>query len=167
MPDALSPVPGDLILDVDRLSRNFGDRVAVEHVSFTVAPGEVYGLLGPNGAGKTTTMKMVYGLLRPDSGTARIAGHDAGTLSAKTLVGYVPQNIALYPDLTARENLRFLGRLFGLGGRLIDERVDEALEFTDLGDRAGERIDSYSGRHAATPQHRGRPAQPPLAAGAG
>ena len=90
-------------------------------------------------------MKMVYGLLRPDSGTARIAGHDAGTLSAKTLVGYVPQNIALYPDLTARENLRFLGRLFGLGGRLIDERVDEALELTDLGDRAGERIDSYSG----------------------
>ena len=145
MSDAVTPVPDAPILDVNKLSRSFGERVAVEQVSFAVAPGEIYGLLGPNGAGKTTTIKMVCGLLRPDSGTARVAGHEAGTLSAKALVGYVPQNIALYPDLTARENLRFLGRLFGLGGRLLDERVDEALELTDLGNRAGERLDSYSG----------------------
>jgi len=145
MPEAVTPVLDAPVLDVDELSRSFGERVAVERVSFAVAPGEIYGLLGPNGAGKTTTMKMVCGLLRPDSGTARIGGHEAGTLSAKAVVGYVPQDIALYPDLTARENLRFLGRLFGLGGRMLDERVDEALELTDLGDRAGERVDSYSG----------------------
>ena len=145
MPETTGPVPGAPVLAVDRLSRSFGDRVAVEQVTFAVAPGEIYGLLGPNGAGKTTTMKMVCGLLRPDSGTVHVAGHESGTLPAKARVGYVPQDIALYPDLTARENLRFLGRLFGLGARLLDERVDEALELTDLGDRAGERLDSYSG----------------------
>jgi len=133
------------ILEVVGLTRRFGDRVAVDDVSFSIPPGEIYGLLGPNGAGKTTTIKMVCGLLHPDRGTVRIAGHPAGSLAAKAQVGYVPQDIALYPDLTGRENLRFLGRLFGLGSDLLDERVDEALELTNLGDRAKERLSAYSG----------------------
>ena len=133
------------VLKVEGLTRRFGERVAVDDVSFSVPPGEIYGLLGPNGAGKTTTIKMVCGLLHPDRGTARVAGHPAGTLAAKAQVGYVPQDIALYPDLTGRENLRFLGRLFGLGGALLDQRVDEALELTNLGDRADERLSAFSG----------------------
>jgi ABC-2 type transport system ATP-binding protein len=118
----------------------------VDGVSFTIAPGEVYGLLGPNGAGKTTTIKMVCGLLEPDEGTIEVDGRRAaGDLSVRSLVGYVPQEVALYPDLTAGENLAFLGRLYKLRGALLAERVEEALELTDLADRAGDRVDSFSG----------------------
>ncbi len=137
--------PGAL-LECRGLRRSFGDRLAVDDVSFTLAPGEIYGLLGPNGAGKTTTIKMVCGLVEPDAGTVTIEGRpSAGDLSVRSLVGYVPQDVALYPDLTARENLQFLGRLYKLRGAVLDERVHEALELTDLADRAGDRVDSYSG----------------------
>ena len=115
-------------------------------VGFKIAEGEVYGLLGPNGAGKTTTMKMVCGLLEPDKGTISIAGQQAiGNLEVKALIGYVPQDVALYPDLTARENLAFLARLYKLGRRTVASRVDEALELTDLADRRDDRLDSFSG----------------------
>ena len=108
--------------------------------------GEVYGLLGPNGAGKTTTMKMVCGLLEPDKGTISVAGQQAiGNLEVKALIGYVPQDVALYPDLTARENLEFLARLYKLGRRTVAARVDEALELTELTDRRDDRLDSFSG----------------------
>jgi ABC-2 type transport system ATP-binding protein len=128
------------------LTKRFGDRLAVDDVTFSLAPGEIYGLLGPNGAGKTTTIRMVCGLLAPDQGTITIAGKVAdGDLSVKSLVGYVPQDVALYPDLTARENLAFLGRLYKLHGTLLDERVDEALSLTDLSDRSRDRVDSFSG----------------------
>jgi ABC-2 type transport system ATP-binding protein len=137
---------GAPILRCTGLARAFGSRVAVDGVSFEVASGEIYGLLGPNGAGKTTTIKLVCGLLRPDRGTATLDGHlSAGDLDAKRAVGYVPQDIALYPDLTARENLAFLGRLYGLRGRLLGERVEEALALIDLSDRGGDRVDSFSG----------------------
>ena len=137
--------PPGPVLQATGLTRRFGERIAVDDVSFSVPPGEIYGLLGPNGAGKTTTIKMVCGLLDPDRGTVSVAGHPAGSMAAKAQVGYVPQDIALYPDLTGRENLRFLGRLFGLSGALLDQRVDEALELTNLGDRAKERLSAYSG----------------------
>jgi ABC-2 type transport system ATP-binding protein len=115
-------------------------------VSFEISPGEIYGLLGPNGAGKTTTIKMVCGLLQPDVGDIVIAGRPAmGDLSVKSLVGYVPQDVALYPDLTASENLGFLGRLYHLRGSALDERIAEALELTDLADRADDRVDTFSG----------------------
>jgi ABC-2 type transport system ATP-binding protein len=137
---------GALVLQCDGLVKAFGDRVAVDGVSFGVAPGEIYGLLGPNGAGKTTTIKLVCGLLRPDRGTATIDGRlPAASLDAKRTIGYVPQDIALYPDLTARENLAFLGRLYGLRGRLLGARTEEALALTDLSDRGNDRVDSYSG----------------------
>jgi ABC-2 type transport system ATP-binding protein len=142
-----APVMTDEVLVASDLAKSFGDRAAVAGVSFHVPPGETYGLLGPNGAGKTTTIRLVCGLLRADSGTVSIAGRPV-TVSAvetKALVGYVPQDVALYPDLTARENLRFFGRLYGLRGRALAMRVDEVLDLIGLTDRAKDQVESFSG----------------------
>jgi ABC-2 type transport system ATP-binding protein len=147
----LAAPPGDRapgeVLTASRLAKRFGDRVAVDDVSFHVAPGETYGLLGPNGAGKTTTIRMVCGLLQPDAGSVVVAGHpvSATSIAAKAVIGYVPQDIALYPDLTARENLRFFGRLYKLRGRELDRRVGKVLELIELTDRARDRVESFSG----------------------
>lgn len=136
----------DDVLVCEGLTHHFGSRVAVEELSFRVRAGEVYGLLGPNGAGKTTTIKMICGLLAPDRGSITIGGIGTeGNLEVRRLVGYVPQDVALYPDLTARENLAFLGRLYRLRGRELAERVDEALELIDLQSRGADRVDSFSG----------------------
>jgi ABC-2 type transport system ATP-binding protein len=137
----------DPVLACRGLERRFGDRVAVDGVGFSIAKGETYGLLGPNGAGKTTTISMACGLLRPDAGEVTVGGHDLRTeaLAAKALIGLVPQDIALYEDLTARENLRFFGRLQGLRGKELGARIHEVLEVVGLADRAGERIETYSG----------------------
>ncbi|MCP3989746.1 MAG: ABC transporter ATP-binding protein, partial [Actinomycetia bacterium] len=107
------------VLACEGLTKRFGDRTVVDDVGFTIASGETYGLLGPNGAGKTTTISMVCGLLRRDRGTASVAGHDLDqeTRAAKAALGYVPQELAIYPDLTAAENLRFFGRLQGMKGQ--------------------------------------------------
>ena len=116
-------------------------------MSFHVAPGETYGLLGPNGAGKTTTIRVVCGLLAPDAGTVTVAGLPvtATATAAKARIGYVPQDVSLYPDLTARENLRFFGRLYRLRGPTLRQRVDEVLELINLTDRGDDRVESYSG----------------------
>ena len=137
----------EAVLTCSHLTRRFGDRVAVDDVSLQVYPGETYGLLGPNGAGKTTTIRMVCGLLRRDVGSVVVAGRevDGGSGDARALIGYVPQDIALYPDLTARENLRFFGRLYRLRGRELDARVDEVLDLIDLRERADDRVESFSG----------------------
>lgn len=136
----------DPLLRCNSLVKWFGDRVAVDEVSFGLARGEIYGLLGPNGAGKTTTIKMVCGLLQPDSGSIMLDGRSTKEdLVARSLVGYVPQDVALYPDLTASENLSFLGRLYRLSGGLLEERIKEALELTDLTERRHDRVDSFSG----------------------
>jgi len=137
----------DPVLRCDALTRRFGDRVAVDGVTFRIAAGETYGLLGPNGAGKTTTIKMVCGLLRRDGGTVTIAGKpmDHRSVAAKAHVGYVPQDVALYPDLTARENLRFFGHMYALRGGLLAQRVAEVLDLIDLADRGDDRIESFSG----------------------
>ncbi|HET9075680.1 MAG TPA: ABC transporter ATP-binding protein [Acidimicrobiales bacterium] len=128
------------------LTKSFGGRPAADGISLAVAAGEVYGLLGPNGAGKTTTIRMVCGLLEPDAGSVTIQGRPVGAdRSVKALIGYVPQEIALYPDLTGRENLMFLGRLYRLHGPLLAQRVAAALDVTDLAERCDERVDSYSG----------------------
>jgi ABC-2 type transport system ATP-binding protein len=135
------------VLECTHLVRRFGDRTAVDDVGLSIAPGETYGLLGPNGAGKTTTIRMVCGLLRPDAGTVRVAGQPVTTAAgpAKRLIGFVPQDVALYPDLSVRENLRFFGRLYGLSRRRLERRVNEVLGLIELGDRAGDRVDSLSG----------------------
>jgi ABC-2 type transport system ATP-binding protein len=129
------------------LRHAFGDRVAVDGVGFEIAPGETYGLLGPNGAGKTTTISMICGILAADSGSVEVVGRriEPGTVEAKAAIGYVPQDLAIYPDLSARENLVFFGRLYGLGGARLRARVAEVLSVIDLADRADERTEQYSG----------------------
>jgi ABC-2 type transport system ATP-binding protein len=135
------------VLVAGGLRKAFGDRVAVDDVGFHIAVGETYGLLGPNGAGKTTTISMVCGLLERDAGEVTVAGRrvDTRTTEAREAIGYVPQELAIYPDLTGRENLRFFGRMYSLSGTDLDARVDEVLRIIDLTDRADDRSSEYSG----------------------
>ncbi len=137
----------DLVLRCDGLTRTFGDRTAVDDVSFEIARGETYGLLGPNGSGKTTTISMIVGILVPDRGSVELAGRPLtpSSVEAKRAVGLVPQEIALYHDLTAAENLRFFGRLQGLKGKQLQARIESVLEVVGLAERAGDRIDEFSG----------------------
>ncbi len=138
---------GPPMLRCDGLRKSFGARLAVGGVGFEIAPGETYGLLGPNGAGKTTTISMICGLLPRDGGEVWVDGQpvDIGATGAKASIGYVPQDLAIYPDLSARENLKFFGRLQRLGGKDLDRRVDATLEVIGLADRARDRTDSFSG----------------------
>jgi ABC-2 type transport system ATP-binding protein len=129
------------------LRKRFGDRRAVDGVGFEIGPGETYGLLGPNGAGKTTTISMVCGILSADEGEVWVAGSriDPGSVAAKGAIGYVPQDLAIYPDLSARENLTFFGRLYGLRGPALRDRIATILGVIDLADRADERTERFSG----------------------
>jgi len=135
------------LLEISHLRKAFGPCLAVDDIGFDVETGEVFGLLGPNGAGKSTTMMMLAGLIAPDAGSIRLDGrtlsHRDGRL--RTAMGVVPQDLALYPDLTGRENLRFFGRLYGIGRRPLDRRIDEILEQTGLTDRAADLVGHYSG----------------------
>jgi ABC-2 type transport system ATP-binding protein len=129
------------------LRRSFGETQAVRGVSFAVSPGEIFSLLGPNGAGKTTTISMLATLLRPDGGDAFVMGHSIRNdpMGVKAVLGFVPQEIALYEDLTARENLTFWGKMYNLRGQPLARRVDEVLETIGLRDRANDRVGKYSG----------------------
>jgi len=144
---AAPPSPGDDVLVATDLVRRFGDLTAVDGVSFRIAPGETYGLLGPNGAGKTTTISMVAGLIPADEGTVTVVGEPMGPhqVHVKRHVGLVPQDLAIYPELTARENLVFFGRLQGMGGKELGRRVDEVLALIGLTDRAKDATKEYSG----------------------
>ena len=135
------------ILEVDGLVKKYGDFEAVKGVSFSVDVGEVFGLLGPNGAGKTTVISMLTGIFPPTSGTARIGGYDitAQMHEAKKINGLVPQDLALYPTLSARANLDFFGRMYGLRGKALRERVEDVLRIVALTERADEAIEKYSG----------------------
>ncbi|MBE0429022.1 MAG: ABC transporter ATP-binding protein [Thermoleophilia bacterium] len=135
------------ILECNGLRKAFGDLVAVGGVGFHISEGETYGLLGPNGAGKTTTISMIAGLLERDRGEVFVDGMPMTTRSvrAKKAIGYVPQELAVYPDLTARENLRFFARLYGMQATDVKRRAEEVLEIIGLGDRAGSRVKEYSG----------------------
>jgi ABC-2 type transport system ATP-binding protein len=134
-------------IEIKELRKSFGENKAVDGVSFNVAQGEIFSLLGPNGAGKTTTISMLSCLLRPDSGEALILGHSLrkDPQGVKSVLGVVPQEIALYEDLSARENLAFWGKMYGLRGAALQARIDEVLEIIGLADRAKERIKKYSG----------------------
>ena len=127
------------------LRKQFGQRTAIDDISFTIEDDECYGLLGPNGAGKTTTIAIVCGLLKADYGKVTVDSHPAGTLAAKAVIGYVPQDLALYPDLSARENLRFFGQLYRLSGDRLERRITETLALVGLADRGKERVGTYSG----------------------
>ncbi|MDF1597681.1 MAG: ABC transporter ATP-binding protein [Acidimicrobiia bacterium] len=135
------------VLECSGIRKTFGDLVAVDGVGFHIAPGETYGLLGPNGAGKTTTISIIAGLLERDAGEVLVAGEvmDPQSTAAKRHVGLVPQDLAIYPDLDARENLRFFGKLYGMRGAELNQRVDEVLDIIELRDRAGDRSEEYSG----------------------
>ena len=137
----------DLVLECRDLHKRFGTTVAVKGVSLQVSAGETYGLLGPNGAGKTTTISMICGLLEADAGEVVVAGQRLTTRSveAKAAIGYVPQELAIYPDLTARENLRFFAQLYGMAAGRSRVRVAEVLDVIGLADRADDQARTYSG----------------------
>jgi ABC-2 type transport system ATP-binding protein len=135
------------ILEVVSLRKAFGSLVAVNDVSFGLEAGQLVGLLGPNGAGKTTTVSMIAGLVTPDRGEVLVAGRRlAGdTDPAKRQIGLVPQDLALYEELSARDNLRFFGALYGLSGAGLDKAIAEALELVGLSDRARDAVKVFSG----------------------
>ncbi len=141
---ASDPTP---VLSCSGLRKRFGDLVAVDDVGFEIAAGETYGLLGPNGAGKTTSIAMLCGLLERDGGEVLLLGEPftPRSVTAKQSIGYVPQDLAIYPDLTARENLVFFGRLYGLTGAELARRTDEVLAIIELADRAGDKAGEFSG----------------------
>jgi len=132
---------------VQGLCKRYGARVAVDGLSFTVQEGELFGLLGPNGAGKTTTMSLLSTLLAPDGGELRLCGLDVAREPARVraLIGHVPQELALYGALDARQNLAFFGRIHGLSGRRLRARVDELLGAVGLAERAAEPVEGFSG----------------------
>lgn len=131
------------MLEVKGLCKRYGETLAVDDVSFTVQPGETFGLLGPNGAGKTTTISIAVGSLDADSGSATLFGQPVA--ASKHRIGYVPQDIALFGELSARRNLEFFGQLYGLGGSSLASAIDRALNSTGLADRADEPVKQYSG----------------------
>ena len=135
------------VLECHGLRRRFGDLVAVDGVGFQIAAGETYGLLGPNGAGKTTTISMIAGLLERDAGEVTVAGRPmtTKTVQAKSALGYVPQDLAIYPDLSGLENLLFFARLYGMSGAQARARAREVLEVIGLADRAKDATKTYSG----------------------
>jgi ABC-2 type transport system ATP-binding protein len=135
------------ILEVKNLVKKYGDLAAVNDISFSIAEGEIFSLLGPNGAGKTTTISVLACLLKPTSGDAIIGGHSvsSASLDVRRIIGVVPQDIALYNMLSARENLMFWGRMYDMGGAPLRKRVDEVLEQIGLSDKANAKIDTYSG----------------------
>jgi len=135
------------VWSIENLVKRYGKVVAVDGVSFEVREGEVYGLLGPNGAGKTTTISMLCGLLSPDEGRVRFDGVDVASrpIEVKSRLGVVPQETALYEELSARENLRFWGSIYGLSGAELKRAVDRALEIVGLEGRAKDPPASYSG----------------------
>lgn len=135
------------IIEVHDLKKQYGDFQAVKGLDFVIKQGEIFGFLGPNGAGKTTTIAMLSTLFAPTSGTATLCGFDLvrSPGEIKKRIGLVPQDLALYPTLSARDNLEFFGSIYGLRGKDLKERVNWALELVGLADRAKEAIDKYSG----------------------
>ena len=135
------------ILEVENLVKKYGDFTAVKGISFNINEGEIFSLLGPNGAGKTTTISVLSTLYSPTSGDARIGGHSVTkeTLAVRQLIGVVPQDLAIYDDLTAQENLSFWGQMYGLGGKALKTRIGEVLEQIGLADKANARVRTYSG----------------------
>ena len=122
------------MIECEDLTKRFGNFTAVDHVTFSIGKGSIFGFLGPNGSGKSTVIRMLCGILEPTEGTARIDGHDVirDTDSIKSIIGYMSQKFSLYDELTVNENLVFAGKLYGLGGRELDKRRDEMIGITHL-----------------------------------
>lgn len=135
------------MIEINGLVKRYGDRIAVNGMSFSVREGEIFGLLGPNGAGKTTIISILATLLPPDGGQVTIAGYDLvrETNHIKPLIGFVPQELALYPTLSAWDNLAFFGRIYGLRGTALKERIAAVLDTVGLSDRAEDAVRTFSG----------------------
>ncbi len=135
------------MLSVRGLGKDYGERIAVHAIDLDIAAGECVGLLGPNGAGKTTTISMISGVVTPSRGTITVGGHDLASapFAAKATLGLVPQDLAIYEDLAATQNLRYVGALYGLPGALLDKRIAWALDVVGLLDRAREPAKNFSG----------------------
>ncbi len=134
------------MLTIKGLRKAYGDLLAVDSLDLSLREGEIFGFLGPNGAGKTTTIAMIAGLMEQDAGEIRLGDAGASTDPQTRLqLGYVPQELALYGPLTARENLQFFGKMLGLKSRALKQATDEALQLAELTDRANDRVDTFSG----------------------
>ena len=135
------------ILEVRDLVKKYGDFTAVNRISFSVDEGEIFSLLGPNGAGKTTTISVISTLFTPTNGDASVCGHSVlkDPMEVKRCIGVVPQELALYEDLSALENLQFWGKMYGLSGKALSDRITEVLDQIGLKDKAKQRIKTYSG----------------------
>src|SRR5436305_1047699 len=150
--DSLTPVESSdvrakVVLHVDDLRKHYGTTEAVAGVSFDLRQGEVFGLLGLNGAGKTTLISMLGGLREPSGGDALLLGHSIRNESRaiRHMIGVAPQEDALYPMLTAVENLRFFGRMYDVNGAQLEDRIAQLLHFVGLEDRANDLVANYSG----------------------
>lgn len=135
------------ILEVSSLTKHYGDFAAVKGISFDIQAGEIFSLLGPNGAGKTTTISMLSTLFAPTNGDAWVGGYSIrkDPMAVRGIIGVVPQELALYEDLSARENLSFWGQMYGLSGRELKQRIEQVLAQIGLSERANQRISAYSG----------------------
>src|SRR5215203_630482 len=134
------------MLTLTNVRKRYGPLVAVDGLSLEIHPGEIFGLLGPNGAGKSTTVNLAAGLLAPDEGRVTVGeGASPADAAVRRRIGVAPQALAVYEQLTGRENLEFFGRMYGLGGAILSERVSWALRFVQLEDRASDRAVTYSG----------------------
>jgi ABC-2 type transport system ATP-binding protein len=135
------------ILEVSNLTKHYGDFAAVKGISFDIQAGEIFSLLGPNGAGKTTTISMLSTLFAPTYGDAWVGGYSIrkDPMAVRGIIGVVPQELALYEDLSARENLSFWGQMYGLSGRELKQRIEQVLAQIGLSERANQRISAYSG----------------------
>lgn len=149
IPSALGPGAGieTPAIEVRQVSKRFRPDAppALDDLSITVPQGVIFGILGPNGAGKTTLLSILCGLLKPTAGSVRLAGHDTLTAEVKRMLGVVPQEPAIYPTLTGRENLEYFGRMQGLRGARLTERVEACLKIAEIGDQADRRVEHYSG----------------------
>lgn len=135
------------ILEVKNVTKRFDDKIVLDNINFRVEEGEFFGLLGPNGAGKSTLINIITGLLKSSSGDISIGGHSirGDEIKAKEFIGLVPQEVALMETVTAYDNLEFFGSLYGLRGRLLKERIDEALEITGTKDHRKDKVKKFSG----------------------
>jgi ABC-2 type transport system ATP-binding protein len=143
----MTAAPVTMALSLRGVGKDYGAHVAVAELDVEIRPGEFFGLLGPNGAGKTTTIAMACGVIRPSRGRIAIAGIDLRTdpRAAKVKLGYVPQELALYRELSAAQNLRYFGALYGLGGATLEDRITAMLELVGLTERGHDRVSAFSG----------------------